>query len=59
MYAILKKIFRKFRIWKYVFREYGINNFVSKTVILYKPENIYISNNCIINEYVLFNAREK
>ncbi|MDD4290027.1 MAG: acyltransferase [Patescibacteria group bacterium] len=59
MNIIFKKIFRKLHIWKYVFNKIGTENFIARTIILSNPENISIGNNCVINEYVLLNAREK
>ena len=41
-----------------MFKKLGKNNFISKTAIIYFPENIEMGDNCMVNEGVLLTAME-
>lgn len=44
-------------MWGGLFKKFGSNNLIAKSVIIYSPENIELGSNCVINEGVLLNAR--
>lgn len=56
MIRLIKKIKIKLRLWKRLFKQIGSNTFISRSIVVYHPENIEIGSNSVINEYVMLNG---